>query len=108
MRKLSFIFVLAACTILISCSNIKRHPGAVYMPDMAYSRAYETYAVRDSTTFTTDMNHTDDKIFYSGLPVAGTIAREEEMPFPLAKDAPGDSTNYVASKQIQNPLSALN
>ncbi len=108
MKKLSIIFVLVAGIVFISCSDVKRHPGTVYMPDMAYSRAYETYAVRDSTNFTTDMNHTDDKIFYSGLPVAGTIARGEEMPFPLAKDAPGDSTNYVASKQIRNPLPALN
>ncbi|HXL54840.1 MAG TPA: cytochrome c, partial [Chitinophagaceae bacterium] len=108
MKKISVIFVLSAGIVLISCSDVKRHPGTVYMPDMAYSRAYETYAVRDSTNFTTDVNHTDDKIFYSGLPVAGTIARGEEMPFPLTKDAQGDSTNYVASRQIQNPLPALN
>ena len=108
MKKISIIFVVAAGIILISCSDIKRNPGAVYMPDMAYSRAYETYAVRDSTTFTTDMNHTDDKIFFNNMPVAGTIARGEEMPFPLVKDVPGDSTNYVASRQIQNPLPALN
>jgi mono/diheme cytochrome c family protein len=107
MKKLSIIFVLITGIVLISCGDVKRNPGAVYMPDMAYSRAYETYAVRDSTKFTEEEHHTDDKIFYTGLPVPGTIAREEEMPFPLAKDAPGDSTNYVASKQIQNPLPAL-
>ena len=108
MKKLSVIFVLVIGIMLLSCSDIKRKPGAIYMPDMAYSRAYETYIVRDSTKFTTDINHTDDKIFYNNMPVAGTIARGEEMPFPLAKDAPGDSTNYVASRQIQNPLPALN
>jgi len=108
MKKLSIIFVLVAGIVLISCSDVKRNPGTVYMPDMAYSRAYETYAMRDSTKFTTEEHHTDDKIFYSGLPVTGTIARGEEMPFPLAKDPPGDSTNYVASKQIQNPLPSLN
>jgi len=66
------------------------------MPDMGYSRAYETYA-----------DHSElekDGIFYNNMPVAGTIARGEELPFPLAKDAPGDSTNYVASRQITNPL----
>jgi mono/diheme cytochrome c family protein len=108
MKKLSIIIVLIACIVLISCGDVKRHTGAVYMPDMAYSRAYETYAIPDSTEVTTDIHHTDDKIFYDGLPVTGTIARGEEMPFPLAKDAPGDSTNYVASKQIQNPLPPLN
>jgi len=108
MKKLSVISFLFIGIVLISCSDVKRNPGAVYMPDMAYSRAYETYAVRDSSKFTTDNHHTDDKIFYTALPVTGTIARGEEMPFPLAKDAFGDSTNYVASRQIQNPLPALN
>lgn len=111
MKKLPIIFVLTVpitIGVFTGCGNAKRHPGAIYMPDMAYSRAYETYLERDSTKFTTDIHHTDDRIFYSGLPVTGTIAREEMMPFPLAKDALGDSTNYVASKQIQNPLPALN
>lgn len=41
------------------------------------------------------------------MPVAGTVARGEDMPFLLAMDAPGDSTNYVASKQIQSPIKSL-
>jgi len=99
MKKLSIIFFLAAGIVLVSCSDIRRKPGAIYMPDMAYSRAYETY-----------MDHTQlekDGIFYNSKPVAGTIARGEEMPFPYEKDAPGDSTNYVASKQVTNPLPKL-
>lgn len=105
MKNLSFTAFLIALIMVAGCSN--RHPGAVYMPDMAYSRAYETYMVRDSTEFTTDPNHTDDKIFYNGLPVAGAIARGEEMPFPYAKDVAGDTTNYIASKQAVNPLPPL-
>jgi mono/diheme cytochrome c family protein len=105
MKKLSVPVFLIALIMVSGCSN--RHPGAVYMPDMAYSRAYETYMVRDSTKFTTDSNRTDDKIYYNALPVAGTIARGEEMPFPYAKDAQGDTTNYTASKQVPNPLPSL-
>jgi mono/diheme cytochrome c family protein len=30
------------------------------------------------------------------------------FPFPIAKDAPGDSVNYIQSKQVPNPLPALN
>ena len=41
------------------------------------------------------------------MPVAGTISRGEEMPFLVPKDAQGDTTNYVASKQVVNPLPAL-
>ena len=107
MKKLSVISLFAAIIIFAACSDIRREPGTVYMPDMAYSRAYETYAARDSDNFTTEKNNPGNKIFYNNMPVAGTIARGEEMPFPLAKDAPGDSTNYVAAKQIVNPLASL-
>lgn len=109
LQPMKKIFVIAFFGVsVVSCNGVKRSPGAVYMPDMAYSRAIETYSVLDSTQFTTDSNHTDDRIFYNSLPVSGTIAREEEMPFPYAKDNTGDTTNYVASKQVVNPLPPLN
>jgi len=69
------------------------------MPDMAYSRAYETYA----STANLDSLH----IHYDKRPVAGTIKRGELFPFPLAMDATGDTTNYVLAKQVQNALPAL-
>ena len=100
MKKLSIISVVTAGIILLSCNDVRRHPGAVYMPDMGDSRAYETYSDHS--------NLTDENINYNNMPVAGTIARGEELPFPFSKDAPGDSTNYVASKQVQNPLPPLN
>ena len=108
MKKVSVILFLASCITIAGCSDVKREQGSIYMPDMAYSRAFETYSARDSTLFTTDPKHTDDKIFYNNMPVAGTMARGEEMPFPLTKDAAGDTTNYVAAKLIQNPLPQLN
>lgn len=77
------------------------------MPDMAYSRAYESYAERDSLVFTTDESQSDAKIFYNNKPVAGTIARGEELPFPIAKDATGDTVNYVASKAVKSPLDSI-
>jgi len=107
MKKVFVIALLSAGIVFASCSDVKREPGAIYMPDMAVSRAYETYSERDSTLFTSDAAHTDDRIFYNNLPVAGTIARGEELPFPFAKDAPGDTANYIASKQYPNPLPAL-
>lgn len=89
---LSLILALA-----ISCNDIKRKPGKVYMPDMAYSRAYETYS--------------SNPVFGDGQtnrrPVAGTVKRGETLPFHIAMDAVGDTTNYVASKAVQNPLPAL-
>jgi mono/diheme cytochrome c family protein len=98
------IFCISAGLIITGCSDVRREPGRVYVPDMTYSRAYETYAVLDSDKFTSDTNELGRKIFYNHMPVGGTLARGEEMPFPFAKDAVGDTTNYVASKQVMNPL----
>jgi mono/diheme cytochrome c family protein len=100
MNKLSIITVLsAAAVIVVSCSDVKRNPGMVYMPDMAYSRAYETYADHS--------NLAAKGINYNNMPVAGTISREEEMPFHLTKDVPGDTAHYVAAKLVKSPIDSL-
>ncbi|HAK11416.1 MAG TPA: quinol:cytochrome C oxidoreductase [Chitinophagaceae bacterium] len=99
MKKLSIIAVLAAGAVIVSCSDVKRKPGSIYMPDMAYSRAYETYADHS--------NLKEQGINYTNMPVAGTIARGEEVPFPIAMDKPGDTVNYVASKKVISPIAAL-
>ena len=78
------------------------------MPDMAYSRALETYAKLDSSKFTNNpADIGEGKIYYTSYPVAGAMARGDELPFAYAMDKPGDTTNYVASRQAQNPLPAL-
>jgi mono/diheme cytochrome c family protein len=107
MKKLFVFTFLSAGVALVSCNNVRREQGRIYMPDMAYSRAFETYAEKDSTKFTADPNNPDNKIFYNNQPVEGTIARDEEMPFPLAKDKAGDTANYVAAKLVQNPVTML-
>ena len=99
MNKFLAITFLTAVVVLTSCSDVKRKPGSIYMPDMAYSRAYETYA---------DHSNLKEKgIHYDATPVAGTIARGKEMPFPYAKDAAGDTTNYTLSKSVVNPIDSL-
>lgn len=99
MNKLAIITVLSAAAVIVSCSDVKRKPGSIYMPDMAYSRAYETYADHS--------NLKEAGINYTNMPVAGTISREEEMPFPYAKDKAGDTTNYFASRQVKSPVDSL-
>jgi mono/diheme cytochrome c family protein len=89
--------------IFVACSDIKREPGRVYMPDMAYSRAFETYSVTEADKEALQKQG----IYYSNIPVAGTIKRGELFPFQLTKDKDGDSSNYVASKQVINPLPPL-
>jgi mono/diheme cytochrome c family protein len=99
MKKLSIIAILCAGAVIVSCSDVKRKPGSIYMPDMAYSRAYESYADHS--------NLAEKGINYNNRPVEGTIARGEEMPFHIAKDAAGDTTNYFASRAVKNPIDSL-
>lgn len=99
---LSFI-VVAAATVFVGCDGVQREPGRIYMPDMAYSRAYETYA----TTEEQKAELLKQGIHFSNTPVAGTIKRGELLPFLLTKDVPGDSTNYHAAGAVKNPLTSM-
>lgn len=100
MKKIAIIATLIVSTavVFIGCKD-KRDPGRAYMPDMAYSRGYETYAQRD-TNFTMDPQKAGHKIFYNNLPPAGTMKRGEMFPYLLAFD----SNNYKISGQVQNPI----
>ena len=103
MKKNTIVTVLilsiAGLSVMTGCDNKHHVPGKIYMPDMAYSRAYETYAPTDTLL--------KQGIHYNRMPVAGTIKRGELLPFPLAKDKAGDTANYVQSVHVTNPLPAL-
>ena len=86
--------VIIAGLFTTGCSS-KRDPGKIYMPDMAYSRAYEAYAGNDLA---------EKNINYIPAPVEGTIKRGELFPYSL----PNDSNGYKMSAGIQNPLPPLN
>jgi mono/diheme cytochrome c family protein len=92
MKKFLVIVNVVLAIGLVSCDKPRRGPGRAYMPDMAYSRALETYASTD---------HLKNKgIHYTGLPVAGTIARDELMPYTLKNDSAG----YLQSAAVKSPL----
>ncbi len=99
MKRSTIVFCgLAALLIAaIGCSDVKRTPGKVYMPDMANSRAYETYSA--------------NPVFADGRtsqgPVAGTVKRGEEYPVHIEMDEAGDTANYVASRSLPNPFDSL-
>jgi mono/diheme cytochrome c family protein len=101
-KKKLILFCLSGF-VLGSCSEVRRDPGRIYMPDMAYSRAYETYAV------TPEQREALLKqgIHYSNIPVPGTIKRGVLFPFDIAKDKEGDTSNYVASRLVKNPLTPV-
>ena len=107
MKKIAIITGIVTAGLLLGSCRDKNSTGHAYMPDMAYSRAYETYAALDSSRFTGDTLERGGKIYYDRMPVAGTVAREDMPAFPLAIDKIGDTVNYIASKSIPNPLPAL-
>src|SRR6187551_765545 len=107
MKKIAIITGIVTAGLLLSSCRDKNSAGHVYMPDMAYSRAYETYAALDSSKFTGDTIERGGKIYYDRMPVAGTVAREDMPAYPLTIDKVGDTANYVSSKSIPNPLPAL-
>jgi mono/diheme cytochrome c family protein len=93
MKKLLIIagIIITGITVT-SCGGVRRDPGRAYMPDMSYSRAYETYA---STQALKDAN-----INYNAKPVDGTIARGDMFPYTLKNDSAG----YAQSATVTNPL----
>jgi mono/diheme cytochrome c family protein len=96
--------IIVAVALAVSCSDVQRNPGKIYMPDMAYSRAYETYATTDSLK----AELLRKGIHFSNIPVAGTIKRGELLPFLIRKDsAAGDTTNYHVSREVKNPLASM-
>lgn len=98
-KKISFTILLAAA-VLVSCKDHSK-PGKIYMPDMAYSRGYETYIMRDPSKFTTDAAEKGGSaIYYTAAPVSGTIKRGEMFPYTLSNDSAG----YAMSASVKNPL----
>jgi mono/diheme cytochrome c family protein len=92
--------IIAGCVItgviLLSCNRTRRGTGRAYMPDMAYSVAYETYA---------PVQERLDKYgaHFNSRPVEGTIARGDMFPYTLKNDSAG----YAQSASAVNPLSSL-
>ncbi len=102
MKKLIFISTLALTVIAVSCGGPKREPGSVYMPDMAYSRAYESYPDLDPAIFTNEEAKAGSRIYYDRKPVGGTIKRGQEGTFLFAND----STGKANAKAVVNPLTS--
>ena len=96
MKKLSIIVTLIAGIILVqSCSDVKRKPSRVYMPDMANTVAIKTYSDYSRLA--------DSNIFYNARPVDGTVKRGDDVHYELLKDTTGA---YDKSFAMKNPLAA--
>lgn len=96
------LLVAGVVTLALMVTGCKDHqqPGSAYMPDMAESRAYETY----SMTAERIQELKKLGIFYNSTPVAGTIARGEMETYSL----PNDSSGYAQSASVKNTMEPLN
>ena len=66
---------------LIGCGGANgEDPGQIYAPDMAYSRAYETY---NYNSLPEDHDLKSRGARYTGMPVAGTMARGDANTFQI-------------------------
>jgi mono/diheme cytochrome c family protein len=89
MNSLSMIALPLLALAIISCDRDKNNPGYDYFPDMAYSRAYETYAPNP--------NFPDGKTLQT--PVEGTVSREAEN-YPYLKN----DTDLLKAAKMRNPF----
>lgn len=87
-RKSLSVFIIAIL-IFSACDRDRNHPGHSYFPDMAESRAYESY--------TANPNFADS--ITARLPVKGTIPRGT-LPYTLEKS---DENRAFAGENLTNP-----
>lgn len=86
----------------VSCGGAKGDdPGHAYMPDMYYSRAYETYGYNDVEGEFDSLKRRG--INYTGVPVPGTVARGEMISYHLTNDSAG----LAAANSLKNPLDSM-
>jgi len=97
MKKIWIITSLIAVTVMLFSCGPRRSEGHGYMPDMTYSRAYETYAPAQERL---DHSGSEMKPTYSNMPVKGTVARGDMLPYPYKNDSLG----YAQSATVKSPL----
>ncbi len=93
MKRINLIALIIAGGIVVLASCHKspyREEGNIYMPDMHYSRAYDTY--------TANPLFPDNQT--SRLPVEGTIKRGVMLPYHI----PESDSGYAYSGTVKNPL----
>jgi len=84
-----FSVILVTALVSSSCDRDRNNPGYDYFPDMAYSKAYETYDPNP--------NFTDSQTLRT--PVEGSVSREAEL-YPYQRT----EEDMLRAASISNPL----
>lgn len=84
--------LLMSCIILLSCDRQRNMRGYDFIPDMVYSRAYETYSKNPNFKDSMTMR----------VPVRGTVPRGF-IPFKYTIDS---ASRVKAGKELINPFSS--
>ncbi len=101
MKVLMISVLLASVIIFTGCGGAHgENPGQVYMPDMSYSRAYETYGYNNLPE---EHNLKSRGVYYNGSPVPGTMARGDVNSFPIVT---GDS-GYAQAASYKSSLESM-
>jgi mono/diheme cytochrome c family protein len=99
MKRFSIIAGIVSMAIgMWSCGGKGNNPGRAYMPDMYYSRAYETYNYNDVGGEHDNLRKRG--ITYNAMPVAGTMARGDIEAYPY----PNNDSGYAQSAAYKSPF----
>ncbi len=102
MKKLLVLTgIITITAAFISCGGGQGNdPGQTYMPDMAYSRAYETYGYN---ALPEEHDLEGRGAYYNGTQVPGTMARGDKYSFAI----PSGDSGYLLSKSYTSPLASM-
>src|SRR5579875_1685130 len=91
MKNFLIVAVIFALGIAAIGCRSKQDTGRAYMPDMYYSRAFETYGYNDVNSEYENLKKRG--ITYNAMPVSGTMARGDAEPYPF----PNTDSGYKMS-----------
>ncbi len=101
MKKLSIISVLVLAVVYLGLLLTSEE-----VPEGLICRTWHTAGPMKPMPVTANLD--SHGIHYDKMTRTGHHKKRRIFPFPLSQDKSGDSTNYVLSRQIPNPLPALN
>ncbi|RPD51001.1 MULTISPECIES: c-type cytochrome [Chitinophagaceae] len=90
--------IWAMAAAMTGCGGAEGNdPGRAYMPDMYYSRAYETYGYNNIDDY---QKLKERGVTYNATPVKGTMARGDASSMNL----PANDSGYALATNYPNPL----